>query len=322
LILVDIEDIQYHAVMSASSIGRRDVVFLTIAAAAWGIGTVVSKRAVGEFPPVTLLPIQLAGSLAVLVPLMRLTRIPLRGSPSVLARLGVLNPGIAYALSLIGLASISASLSVLLWATEPLLILLLAGVVLRERIGPAIVVGSTVAVAGMVLLLYQPAIGGQWPGIVLTLAGIACCAVYTVIARRFVATADSTAQVVLAQQAYALAFALATLAAAAMLGVQVLPSGVTVTGIASAVGSGVLYYAAAYWFYLIALRTLPASLAASSFYLIPIFGVAGGYVLLGERIEPMQWLGALLVVGAVVGIVRQVSAGDRSALAVPATGAG
>ena len=308
--------------MSVSSIGRRDVLFLTFAVAAWGIGTVISKRAVGEFPPVTLLPIQLAGSLAVLVPLMRVTGVPLHGSPTILARLGILNPGIAYALSLIGLTSISASLSVLLWATEPLLILILAGIVLHERIGPAVVVGSTVAIAGMGLLLYEPATGGQWQGIVLTLAGIACCAAYTVIARRFVSTADSTAQVVLAQQAYALAFALVILAAATLLGVHVVPSGVTVTGIASAVGSGVLYYAAAYWFYLIALRTLPASLAASSFYLIPIFGVAGGYLLLGERIEPVQWLGALLVVAAVVGIVRQASGGARSALAVPATGAG
>ena len=46
-------------------------------------------------------------------------------------------------------------------------------------------------------------------------------------------------------------------------------------GWVSAVGSGALYYASAYWFYLNALRAVPASFAAVSFYLIPIFGMVG-----------------------------------------------
>lgn len=87
----------------SSSIARRDLVLLTLAAACWGLGTVVSKRAVAEFPPLTLLAVQLAASLAVLVVLMRAGRQSLRGSPPILARLGILNPGIAYALGLVGL---------------------------------------------------------------------------------------------------------------------------------------------------------------------------------------------------------------------------
>ena len=50
------------------------------------------------------------------------------GSP-LLGRLGLLNPGAAYALSLLGLTTITASLSVLLWALEPLMILFLAALV-------------------------------------------------------------------------------------------------------------------------------------------------------------------------------------------------
>jgi len=98
----------------SASIGRRDLVLLTLAAASWGVGTVVSKRAVEEIPPFTLLPIQLAASLAVLLVLMLVSGMPLRGSPPILSRLGILNPGIAYALGLAGLTWISASLSVLL----------------------------------------------------------------------------------------------------------------------------------------------------------------------------------------------------------------
>ena len=67
-----------------------------------------------------------------------------------------------------------------------------------------------------------------------------------------------------------------------------------------AVASGVLYYAAAYWLYLTALRRAPASLAAVSFYLIPVFGVAGGQSLLHERFEASQWVGVTIVLAAVL----------------------
>ena len=291
--------------MAAAVVNRRDLGALVFAAAAWGIGTVISKRAVEEFPPLSLLSLQLAASLVALLAFARLTRTSLRGSPPVLARLGLLNPGVAYALSLLGLVTVSASLSVMLWAFEPLLILALAGVFLGERISPAFVGLSLLAVAGMTLVLYEPAASGQLVGIVLTIAGVACCAAYTVIARRFLpGTTDATAPVVFAQQAYALGFALVVAVVAAVAGGQILPEAMTPIGLVSAAGSGVLYYAAAYLFYLSALRSVPASFAAVSFYLIPIFGIAGASLLLGERLDARQWLGAVVVLVAVFAIVR------------------
>ena len=302
----------------STAIARRDLVFLTLAAASWGVGTVVSKRAVAEIPPFSLLPIQLAASLGVLVVLMRASDMPLRGSPPVLARLGILNPGMAYALGLAGLTWISASLSVMLWALEPLLILLLAGVFLREGITARFVALSLMAAVGMALVVFEPASGGAWPGVVLTLLGIVCCAVYTIVARRFVAASDSTAQVVLAQQAHALGFAIVVALGVAAVGGDVRPSTLTVLGIASAVASGILYYAAAYWFYLTALRSVPASLASTSFYLIPVFGVAAGAVLLGDRLEPVQWLGATVVAIAVATIaLRPAPIADRAEVVAP-----
>jgi len=57
--------------MPSSSSRRRSLLALTLAAACWGVGTVVSKRAIEEIPPLTLLPIQLGASLAALALLMR-----------------------------------------------------------------------------------------------------------------------------------------------------------------------------------------------------------------------------------------------------------
>lgn len=149
--------------MPSSSFARRDALGLILAAASWGLGTVISKRALEELPPLTLLPIQLAASLLVLAVLMRHRGLPFRDTEAspILGRLGLLNPGLAYSLSLLGLVSISASLSVLLWAIEPLLILFLAVAFLGERVTPAVVGLSLVALAGMLLVVYDPTSRGH-----------------------------------------------------------------------------------------------------------------------------------------------------------------
>lgn len=293
--------------MSRSPVAPRHLFALVLAAICWGLGTVASKAALDEFPALTLLSIQLASSLAVLGVLMRQRRIPLwsHGESPVLGRLGLLNPGLAYAFSLLGLVTITASLSVLLWALEPLMILILAGWFLHERITPMFVLLSLVALTGMVAVIYDPAAGeGHLIGVALTLAGIGCCAVYSVVTRRWIPGARETAQVVVAQQAHALALALVLVVVVALAGGSMVPASLTPLAIASAVGSGVLYYAGAYWFYLGALRHVPASLAALSFYLIPIVGVAAGALLLGERLDPRQLAGAAVVLCALLAILR------------------
>jgi probable blue pigment (indigoidine) exporter len=291
--------------MTRGVIARPDLVALILAATCWGLGTVVSKRALDEIPPLTLLPVQLAVSLVILFVLMRRRGMSLRSdSPRLLGRLGILNPGIAYALSLLGLTTISVSLSVLLWVLEPLMILILAAVFLRERITPALAGLSVVALVGMVMVVYDPSSEGQMIGVALTMAGVACCAVYTVVTRRWLPAATETGQVVFAQQAHALAFTAIVLVAIGLVGGTVGPTSLTPIGVASAVVSGALYYAGAYWFYLGALRNVPASLAAVSFYLIPIVGIAAGMLVLGERLDPMQWVGVAIVLTAVVAIFR------------------
>jgi probable blue pigment (indigoidine) exporter len=303
LTIINIVAVMRASAAVSGAVARRDLVLLALAAACWGLGTVASKRATDEMAPLVLFPIQLAASVVVTAVVMRLRGLSLEGSPTLLSRLGTLNPGLAYALGLIGLTYISASLYVLLWALEPLLILLLAGVFLGEGISKRFVLLSGLAAAGMGVVVYDPSTNGQWPGVLLVLAGVACCAAYTVIARRWVGTSDSTAQVVLAQQTYALVFAVAVALAAALIG-SLRWSGVSPTGLLSAVGSGLLYYAAAYWFYLSALRRVPASLAATAFYLIPVFGLGASFALLGERLEVGQWVGVAIVVVAVVSIIR------------------
>lgn len=293
--------------MSRSSIAPRDLAALILAATFWGVGTVISKAALAEVSPFTLLPIQLAASLAILSFLMRRQGISFRteGSP-LLGRLGLLNPGLAYALGLTGLTMITASLYVLLWTLEPLMILFLAAWFLSERITAAFTVLSLIAVAGMVVIVYDPSSSsGQLIGVALTVAGIVFCAVYSVVTRRFIPDAKETSQVIVSQQAHALVLAIGLVLVVGIAGGQVVLTALTPLGLASAISSGALYYAGAYWFYLGALRNVRASSAAVSFYLIPVVGVAAGAILLGERLDTRQWMGAVIVLAAIIGIFRQ-----------------
>ncbi len=170
----------------------------------------------------------------------------------------------------------------------------------------------------MGIVVFDPAAGpSAIIGVALTVGGVVCCAVYSVATRRFIPGARETSQVVLSQQAHALALAVVVLLIVGLAGGQVAPTALSPLGLASAIGSGVLYYAAAYWFYLGALRHVPASIAALCFYLIPIIGVAGGALLLGERLQPQQWVGAAIVIVSILAIMRdqlegaEVARGDE-----------
>jgi drug/metabolite transporter (DMT)-like permease len=281
------------------------------AAACWGIATVVSKRALDEIPPLTLLPLQLALSVLVLGTVVRAQGLRINWSTDLrrLAALGVLNPGVAYALGLVGLSFITASLAVLLWAVEPLIILILAWWLLGDRATTPMVAASIIAWGGVVLVVLEPGSRGQVTGIALTLAGVVACAVYTVAVRKLMGT-DSTLTVILIQQSSALVFSLSVLVFASLFNSSVAMREVSAGAWASAAISGVLYYALAYWFYLTGLRRIRAGVAGSFINLIPIFGIATGRLFLDERLTGRQLIGAVIIVAAVGGIL----AGDRRRL--------
>lgn len=285
--------------MLAQSTFRRSSLFLIGAAAAWGLASAVSKRAVEEIPPLTLFPIQIGVSLVTLGTIVTLgrTRPDRPGGIRALAWLGVLNPGFAYSLGLVGLTQITASLSVVLWATEPLLILGLAVLILKERVASRVAVASVVAVFGVYLIALQSDRDGSLPGIALTLLGVLACAFYTIAAKRLLVDTSALLGLIV-QQLAAFCFAVAVLGASSVWLDPFPPNHVSGTAWASALVSGVLYYAVGFWLYLLGLRQNSASTAGSFLNLIPFFGIGAGFILLGERFTGQEWLGAALIVGS------------------------
>jgi probable blue pigment (indigoidine) exporter len=277
----------------------RHVLLVVAATACWGCGTVLSKQVLDRgVAPLTLLAIELTASCLVLALVTGALGFPPTRSPALgrLAALGTLNPGLAYALGLLGLLSVTASMSVLLWATEPILILLLARIVLRERIGVLTATAVAIALVGVVLVVHSPGASGAAMGIALSLAAVTACALYSVLTRRLLLD-DSSLTVVLAQQLTALACAVVVTAlVVGTAGVELgLPTEATTWALACV--SGTVYYGFAFWSFVSGLRGVPAATAGSLLPLIPVFGLAASHAV-GERLGASQWAGAAIVVGA------------------------
>jgi len=285
--------------------------YLVGAAMCWGLGTVLSKYALGDIEAASLLPLQLTCSVLLLGASLLVTRSSLRGiqrSPQV-AALGVLNPGIAYALGLIALAHIDASVSVIIWATEPVVIVVLAFALLHERLPLWSVACLAAAMAGVALIVGTPSPGNATIGVVLTFASVFACALYSVLLRRMNLT-DGTLPVVFLQQASALGFAVVVFLVASGLSFDVGHASI-LQGI-SAVLSGFLYYGVAFLLFVSGLRRTSASRAGMSLTLIPVFGLFFSAMLLGESIGSRQFLGSVVVIGSMGFLAMREARGSRT----------
>ena len=141
-------------------------------------------------------------------------------------------------------------------------------------------------------------------GVALTVAGVAACAVYTVLSSKFLAEA-SPLNVVLVQQAAAFVFALVLFAGSVVVTDPRSLTDVSATAWLSAIGAGVLYYAVAFWFYVTGLSGTAPGIAGMFINLIPVFGIASSYLFLDERLTGRQWIGAGLILLAVAAITKQ-----------------
>ncbi len=273
---------------------------LFAASSFWGSATVLNKALLTTIPPVLLLFIQLlASAIALWAAVLWLRKTLPKGRTLFAAiALGVLNPGISYTFSLMGLERISASVSSLLWATEPFLILGLAWLLLREPITPKVVATIAVGFTGVVCvsgLLSDQSVGQtDILGIGFLFAAVLMCAVYTVFSRKLGDTVDPLSLVAV-QQAAGLVWAAILFAATTGPDFTIVIAAVPPREFVYAAISGLLYFAAAYWLYLSALNRVSAALAGGSFNIIPLVTIAVAFVFLGERLTNVQAFGAALI---------------------------
>jgi drug/metabolite transporter (DMT)-like permease len=298
------------------------LIALVLAAACWGFGAVMTKYALNQVPPLTLLVVQLVVSVVLLWTVVITQRISVSASHDAirLGLIGVLNPGLAYTFSLLGLAQTTASMSALLWAAEPILIIGFAWLLLCERLTWSLLVCAALAIAGVGVVAGLDITGGGSTSVLgnlLIAVGVCCCALYTVVTRRMVAN-GSPLLIVALQQTAALLWALLIWPIELWHGGMASLVPISLGFWAWGAAGGLVYYAFAFWLYVVGLQRAPAIVAAMFLNLIPIFGVASAYLVLGERLTLAQWGGTVLILAAVTAIIR-LQHQPPSTMALPRT---
>jgi drug/metabolite transporter (DMT)-like permease len=275
-------------------------------AASWAFGLIASKavlqRTAGD--ELTVVSTQLAASVAVLVVVAVVRRQRIR--PALRhGWTGLLEPGLAYQLSIVGLAMTSASNATVLASLEPVVIPFVAWVVVSRRPVTREVAMAAAATAGAILVAADGGGGGgSLLGDALILASVVAAATYVVMSHRHVERHDPLT-LASAQQTWALVMTLAVVAVVAIWRSPTWPSpGWDLLAVA---GSGLVNYALPFVLYLAALRHLSLAVAAPYLASIPVFGVLGAATVLGERITVMQVVGAAVVVLALAAVTRTAS---------------
>lgn len=280
-------------------------VLATLAALCWGVATVMSKSILDSFSPVFLLVIQLVASVVLLwvIILIRPLPIPRLALTDVakFASLGLLEPGLAYLLGLIGLADTTASSATLIQATEAIMIIVVSALLFRERATFQFMLFSVVAVGGLIIALgvfSADDSGSRFVGDALIFVGTMAAALYVVLSGRF-ATKIDPLYIVAWQQTVALGFALLLLPVEWILHPQTQAIATSFSVWLLAVLSGIVQYALAFSLYISALRTISANYAGSFLNLTPLFGLTAAFLFLHETLSWLQFSGAAITVIAV-----------------------
>ena len=166
-----------------------------IAATSWAAATILTKVALRGLAPLDLLGIELFSSAIAMASLLVARGRPLlpRNWPA-FALLGVLEPGLSFGLFDFGLSRTGAADGAILIASQSLFGVLLARVLLRERVSPLTRAAVAVGFAGSALVgLAETGHGASLGGDLLVIAASAAAASSGVGVRRLSADADTLA---------------------------------------------------------------------------------------------------------------------------------
>ncbi|HEX6970374.1 MAG TPA: DMT family transporter [Micromonosporaceae bacterium] len=277
--------------------------FLTLGAI-WGSSFLFIKIGVRELHPLYVtLGRAAAGALTLLVILAvlreRLPREPrLWLHLSVVAAIGVVTP---FTLFGYGEQRISSMLAGIWNATTPLMALPLAVLLFRtERMTARRAAGLAVGFVGVLVVLgvWQGVGGSQLTGQLMCLGAALCYAVAIPYQKRFIAHAAVSGVALTAAQ---LLIAVAELAVVAPLiaGPPPAPTSLSVDVVASVLALGAIGTGIAFVINLRNIRLIGASAASAVTYVVPLFAVLVGVLVLDEHLAWHQPVGALIVLAGV-----------------------
>lgn len=205
--------------------------------------------------------------------------------------------------TIMALALISASEASVVFATQPILMLGLAWILLGERFGASVIALCLIAVGGVIIIVLG---SNAYPspfriaGLAFALMSTASAALYTVWMRGLSGKLDFLTALIVVQTTACL---MSMVVWGGAYWMDLTPTRTGTTFIAgSALGTGIIYYGMAFYVYLIGLQNTEASKAGIYLSLVPVFAIALAWIILAERLLTVQWIGAFVVVGAIISI--------------------
>lgn len=286
--------------------GRRltpaDLLFFLFVPVVWGLNFIVIKDALAQFTsPQGFNALRWILATGVLLTLVAVRGDPLWIAPRDWGRL-LLIAGVGNVLQQLtfinGIRLTTAGHSALIMGLSPVMVALGGATLGLERVGRRTWAGIVLSVLGVALLVRPRTVGlpdTAFTGDLLTLASAACWALYT-LASRSLALRYPPAAVA----AITVALATAVLVAIGVPALQAQTwSEVRWTGWGGLFYSGGLTIAFGYALWAMALRRIGTARTAILGNLTPVVAVVAAWILLGERLDVWQALGAILVLGGI-----------------------
>lgn len=291
--------------MNGLSSFHKGIIAATLAALCWGTATVMSKAALDGISPVFLLVLQLMSSVLILWIVVWFQATPSANWREIAqyAWLGLLEPGLAYLLGLIGLTDMKAGPATLVQSSEAIMIVIVSAVLLKKTPTIRLVALSVFALVGLTIALgilrTTDTSGNGILGVTLMFMATAVAAIYVVMSSR-IALNTNPITIVAWQQSVALLFALILLPVEWTLSPEGLwlPQSLKLWSIILL--SGIIQYALAFSLYMWALGAVSANIAGSFLNLTPVFGLGIAFVFLDEVMTPVQLAGTVITIAAVM----------------------
>ncbi|KDB08489.1 protein of unknown function DUF6 transmembrane [Burkholderia sp. lig30] len=291
---------------------RKGIALTVLATLCWGGGMVLSKHSLRTADAATLFAIQLLAAWGCVLLLVVLGR-KLSTRELKHGWLGVLEPGVAFYLVLIGLGRTSAINATILQAMEGLMIIGLAFLIFRDRVSSRVLIWGALATLGAVLVTTKESIFSGISinsGDGLVLLGTLFAAAYVTLSSRII-VGDSSPEALLFWQ---LSFCMLL-----VWGYLVVTGGLSFERAqfnVYSLSSGALSYGLSFYFYLLGMRYIPTSLSAILLCLTPIFGVSMSVLFLFETINIQNFIGFLMILTSSIAVTLSSRAHDADPVKV------
>jgi drug/metabolite transporter (DMT)-like permease len=282
---------------------------IVLSTAIYGLTMAVTKNTLAYIPPLTLLTVQTASSVVFFWTIVVVRRIAVRfDRPTLQVGLsGLLEPGLSYLCGMLGLSMTTASDAALLGTLEPIATIAFAWLLLKERVSKLLLGLGALACVG-VLFVALPEGGGavrsSMGGNLLVMMSVVFAALYAIMTARSIGRMSPVVLAALQQSAALGLFVIIEVWACFFHGERLVWQAGMGWSLVIAVLSGAFGYGLAFLLYLEALRHRSASEVSLYLALVPVFGAIAAYVILGERLLPVQGFGGALIVLAVVGVSK------------------